>query len=126
MGKLYQLSDIVDLREVGRLVHCHGDFDRLSIGSVRFLQAARRLGNALVVTITPDLIDGQHVYGAGIRAELVAALECVTFAVVSGWPEAAEAIKFLRPHVHAVETGKCSAEDRLAIETVGGRLEVVT
>ena len=43
------------LRRAGRkVVQCHGCFDLLHIGHIKHLQAARRIGDALVVTITPD------------------------------------------------------------------------
>ena len=37
-----------------RIVHCHGVFDLLHIGHIKHLEAARNLGDLLVVTITPD------------------------------------------------------------------------
>ena len=43
------------LRATGKkTVHCHGVFDLLHIGHLRHLNGARRLGDILVVTITPD------------------------------------------------------------------------
>ncbi|MGD0615134.1 MAG: adenylyltransferase/cytidyltransferase family protein, partial [Verrucomicrobiota bacterium] len=37
-----------------RIVHCHGVFDLLHIGHIKHLEAARKLGDVLVVTLTPD------------------------------------------------------------------------
>ena len=46
-------------RRTGRkVVHCHGCFDLLHIGHIKHLQAARRMGDVLVVTVTPD----EHVH----------------------------------------------------------------
>ncbi len=43
------------LRDTGRsVVQAHGTFDLLHLGHVRHLEAARRLGDTLVVTITAD------------------------------------------------------------------------
>ena len=40
-------------RDGRKVVQCHGCFDLLHIGHIKHLQAARRMGDALVVTITP-------------------------------------------------------------------------
>src|SRR5205085_2706497 len=37
-----------------KVVHCHGVFDLLHIGHVRHFEQARRMGDLLVVTLTPD------------------------------------------------------------------------
>ena len=37
-----------------RIVLCHGIFDLVHIGHIRYLQAAKKMGDILVVTITPD------------------------------------------------------------------------
>ena len=43
------------LRAEGRrVVHCHGVFDLLHVGHVRHFEQARKLGDLLVVTLTPD------------------------------------------------------------------------
>jgi cytidyltransferase-like protein len=57
--KIKRLEDLAktlaSLREKGRkVVHCHGVFDLLHIGHIKHLEAARKLGDVLVVTITPD------------------------------------------------------------------------
>ena len=43
------------MRRSGKtVVHCHGCFDLLHIGHIKHLQAARRMGDVLIVTMTPD------------------------------------------------------------------------
>ena len=47
--------EIEKLRAEGeRVVHCHGVFDLIHIGHVRHFQEARKFGDVLVVTLTPD------------------------------------------------------------------------
>ena len=41
-------------RATRRIVHCHGVFDLLHIGHLRHFEQARRCGDLLVVTLTPD------------------------------------------------------------------------
>jgi len=37
-----------------RIVHCHGVFDLLHIGHIRHFEAAKAMGDVLVITLTPD------------------------------------------------------------------------
>jgi len=54
--ELEELAQILaSLRaENKKIVHCHGVFDLLHIGHIRYFEQARRLGDILVVTVTPD------------------------------------------------------------------------
>ncbi|MGC8779894.1 MAG: adenylyltransferase/cytidyltransferase family protein, partial [Anaerolineae bacterium] len=59
MGRVLTLADALawrqDLREAGRsLVLTNGHFDLLHVGHVRYLQAARALGDALLVGLNSD------------------------------------------------------------------------
>ena len=38
-----------------KIVLCHGVFDLLHIGHIKHFKEAKRLGDILVVTLTPDL-----------------------------------------------------------------------
>ena len=104
--KIMSLEDVA--RELGRLkragrkvVQCHGCFDLLHIGHIKHLQAARRMGDALVVTITPDRhVDkgpGRPAFPEALRAEALAALDCVDFVAIDRERSAASAIRLLRP-----------------------------
>lgn len=84
-----------------KVVLCHGVFDLLHIGHIKHLWAARELGDILVVTITPDcFVDkGPHrpAFTDQLRAEGLAALECVDYVAVNQWPTAVETIGLLKP-----------------------------
>jgi rfaE bifunctional protein nucleotidyltransferase chain/domain len=88
-----------------RVVHCHGVFDLLHLGHIRYLQRARELGEVLVVTVTPDrwVNKGPHrpAFTETLRAEAIASLACVDFVALNAWPTAAETIALLRPAVYA-------------------------
>ena len=83
------------------IVHCHGVFDLLHIGHIRYLKQARSLGDVLVVTITPDrYVDkGPHrpAFTEILRAEAVASLGVVDYVAINEWPTAEETLKLLRP-----------------------------
>jgi rfaE bifunctional protein nucleotidyltransferase chain/domain len=93
------------LRRSGmKIVHCHGCFDLMHIGHIKHLQAAKRMGDALIVTVTPDAYvgkgEGRPVFEQDLRAESLAALACVDFVAINRWPTAAETIRLLRPHYY--------------------------
>lgn len=105
-GKVVSLEElaarVAALKAAGRRVaHCHGCFDLVHPGHIKHLQAARRLADALVVTVSPDrFVDkgpGRPAFPEQLRAESVAALECVDYAAVNRWPTAEETIRLLRP-----------------------------
>src|SRR6516164_6092078 len=88
--ELEELSDrCEELRSAGKkLVATNGCFDLLHVGHVRYLQAARTLGDALVVGINGDDSarqlkgSGRPVNNEHDRAEVVAALGCVDMVAI--------------------------------------------
>src|SRR5438046_10098701 len=79
------------LRAEGRrIVLANGCFDLLHVGHVRYLAAARRLGDVLFVGLNSDASverlkgAGRPLMPAGERAEILAALRCVDHGVVFG------------------------------------------
>ena len=59
MEKIKKIKDLAEilktLRSQGKkIVHCHGVFDLLHIGHIRYFEQAKRMGDVLVVTITED------------------------------------------------------------------------
>jgi len=93
-----------------RLVLANGCFDLLHVGHVRYLQAARALGDALVVGLNSDASvrrlkgPGRPVMPAVERAELLAAVSGVDAVVVFEEDSADALIERLRPDVHAKGT----------------------
>lgn len=87
-----------------KVVLCHGVFDLLHIGHIRHLEQARKMGDALVVTLTPDCFvnKGTHrpAFQEALRAEAIAALSVVDYVAINNWPTAVEAIRLLRPDVY--------------------------
>src|SRR5258708_8347189 len=93
------------LRGTGRSVmQAHGTFDLLHLGHVRHLEAARRLGDTLVVTITADRFvnkgPGRPVFTEVLRAEMLAALEYVDWVAINPAPDAVSAIDAIRPKIY--------------------------
>lgn len=127
-----ELADVVRrLREAGRtVVHCHGCFDLMHPGHIKYFQAAGAMGDVLVVTVTPDrYVDkgpGRPVFSERLRAESIAALACVDYVAVNRWPTAEETLRLVRPNIYvkgqefermADATGKIQREAEVARET---------
>jgi D-glycero-beta-D-manno-heptose 1-phosphate adenylyltransferase len=103
-----ELSDCCDkLRLAGKkIVATNGCFDLLHVGHVRYLQAARALGDLLVVGLNGDRSVIQ-LKGAGRpitterdRAEILAALECVDLVTVFPELRATKFLAAVRPAVY--------------------------
>ncbi|OGL50489.1 MAG: hypothetical protein A3C43_01355 [Candidatus Schekmanbacteria bacterium RIFCSPHIGHO2_02_FULL_38_11] len=90
--------------EGNKIVHCHGCFDLMHPGHIKYFQAAKKMGNILVVTVTRDIyVDKGHdrpVFNQTLRAESIAALECVDYVAINKWPTAEETLRLLRPHIY--------------------------
>jgi rfaE bifunctional protein nucleotidyltransferase chain/domain len=92
-------------RSGGTLVATGGCFDLLHAGHVHTLQAARRLGDALVVCLNSDAsvrrLKGpdRPLVGEHDRAELLKALECVDAVLVFDEDTPEQALRRLRPQL---------------------------
>jgi len=86
------------------VVLCHGVFDLLHIGHIKYFQEAKSMGDILVVSITPDRFvnkgPGRPAFGEIHRAEAIAALDVVDYVAVNEWPTAIETIKALKPDLY--------------------------
>lgn len=103
---LDQLAEIIasSKKNGKRVVHCHGVFDLLHIGHLRYFKQARAMGDVLVVTLTADeFVDkGPHrpAFEQDLRLEALASLEYVDFCAVNQWDTAEETLRKLRPDVY--------------------------
>ena len=106
MGKVMELQNLAEklkaLKAEGKKVAlCHGCFDLVHPGHIKHLQAAKKMGDLLVVTVSPDrYVDkgpGRPAFNETLRVESLAALECVDYAAINLWPTAEETIRLLRP-----------------------------
>ncbi|MFC1824512.1 adenylyltransferase/cytidyltransferase family protein [Thermodesulfobacteriota bacterium] len=96
---------ITEIKTKGKkVVHCHGCFDLMHPGHIKYFQAAKKMGDILVVTLTKDeYVDkgpDRPVFSQVLRAESVAALECVDFVSVNKWPTAEETLRLIKPHIY--------------------------
>lgn len=100
------LADVLQpVRASGRsVVMCHGCFDIVHPGHIRYLEFARRQGDVLLVTLTGDSHvdkgpDRPYIPEA-LRAENLAALECVDWVAISTEPNVAELLAQIQPDIY--------------------------
>ncbi len=139
MGAVLDLASLQErvrtLQAEGRkIAFANGHFDLLHVGHLRYLQAARAEGDALVVGLNSDASvaslkgAGRPVVPAGERAELLAALEPVDFVVVFEGDTPAPLLAELKPDVHCKGTDYGTPERVPEYEVVrayGGRTALV-
>lgn len=126
---------IRDLKSQGkRVAFANGHFDLIHVGHLRYLQAARAEGDALVVAINDDDSvarlkgPGRPVVPAAERAELLAALTPVDFVVVFQGDSPAPLLAELQPDVHCKGTDYGSPErvpEHAVVRAYGGRTALV-
>lgn len=120
-------------RQGERIVLTNGCFDLLHVGHVRYLEAARREGDVLVVGINSDASarpqkgPGRPILPEAARAQLVAALRVVDYVVIFSEPNVETLLSELRPEVHAKGTDYTadSVPEREAAARLGIRVAIV-
>jgi rfaE bifunctional protein nucleotidyltransferase chain/domain len=116
-----------------RVVFANGCFDLLHVGHVRYLEAAKGLGDLLVVGINSDeqvrLLkgEGRPFVPARERAEVIASLRAVDYVTVFHEPTVTELLLALRPDIHAKGTDytEDSVPERDVVRSFGGRVQIV-
>jgi rfaE bifunctional protein nucleotidyltransferase chain/domain len=116
-----------------RIVFANGCFDGLHVGHARYLEAARREGDVLVVGINSDASTrelkgpGRPILDEGARATLVAALRSVDYVVIFSEPNVEKLLEELRPDIHAKGTDYTAetVPERATAERLGIRVAIV-
>lgn len=125
---------VASAREAGaRIVLANGCFDVLHVGHVRYLAGARELGDVLIVGINSDEQvaaqkgPGRPVLPAVERAEIVAALEPVTYVTIFNEPTVEQLLLALKPDVHAKGTDYTTdtVPERDVVRSYGGQVAIV-
>jgi rfaE bifunctional protein nucleotidyltransferase chain/domain len=137
MAPLIGLEEAVRLasawRDQGkRVVLANGCFDLLHVGHVRYLQAARSLGDALLVALNSDASvrrlkgPGRPLMPASERAEMVGAFAGVDAVLVFDEDKADALIARLRPDIHAKGTDyrEDDVPERETVVAAGGRVAI--
>lgn len=114
------------------IAFANGMFDLLHVGHVRYLQAAAKEGDRLVVAVNDDAIaaakgPGRPILPAAVRAELVAAIRGVAYVTIFPEPTVTELLTLLKPDVHCKGTDYTvdTVPEREIVRAYGGRIAIV-
>jgi rfaE bifunctional protein nucleotidyltransferase chain/domain len=138
--KIVELEELADrcarLRAVGKkIVATNGCFELLHVGHVRYLQAARELGDVLAIGLNGDHSvrelkgTGRPLRSANDRAEILAALQCVDLVTVFPQIRATHFLAAVSPDVYvkggdyAVDT--LNEDERSVLNKAGAEIRLI-
>tara|TARA_Y100000741_G_scaffold145778_1_gene110037 strand:- start:2369 stop:3886 length:1518 start_codon:yes stop_codon:yes gene_type:complete len=88
-----------------KIVLCHGVFDLIHLGHIKYFNAAKKYGDVLVVSITIDKFVnkgiGRPFFNHNNRAEVLAALDAVDYVTFGEKASSLDIIKELKPNFYA-------------------------
>ena len=130
-----ELITIVETeRQYGKkIILANGCFDVLHVGHVRYLEAARMLGDLLIVGINSDE-QARRLKGKGRpllpqdqRAEIISSIEAVDLVTIFSEPTVEQLLLALKPDIHAKGTDytEDSVPERDVVRSFGGRVAIV-
>jgi len=130
--KLSRLEELPGLLKDRKVVLANGCFDILHVGHVRYLEAARALGDVLVVAVNSDRSvrsikdPGRPILDETERVALISALRCVDHVVLFDEPDVRRVIDVLKPSVHAKGTDYTeeSVPERQQVLAYGGSVRI--
>lgn len=114
---------------------CHGGFDLLHPGHIIHFESAKRMGDALMVSVTSDRFvagrkgSGRPVFSEQLRAYNIAALQCVDYVVITDFEKAVPILELLQPSYYIKgpdfidKTTPGITAEREAISRVGGEMK---
>jgi rfaE bifunctional protein nucleotidyltransferase chain/domain len=138
MGEILSREQLVarvkaDRAQGLRHAFANGGFDLLHVGHVRYLEAAKREADRLIVAVNDDrsvsAVKGPNrpILKESDRAELVAALRAVDYVVIFPEPTVAPLLELLHPDVHCKGTDYTvdTVPERETVRAYGGRIAIV-
>lgn len=138
MGEVLTRDEVAGLVRRGRarglrFALANGAFDLLHVGHVRYLEAARREADRLIVAVNDDASvgalkgQGRPVMTATDRAEVVAALRAADYVVIFPEPTVTPLLRLLKPDVHCKGTDYTvdTVPERDTVIAYGGRIAIV-
>jgi len=120
-------------RQGKKIVLTNGCFDLLHVGHIRYLTAAGREGDVLVVAVNNDTSmkklkrAGRPIMPEDERVEILEALACIDYITLFSEERVDHLIRLLKPHVHAKGTDYTeeNVPERETVLAYGGRIAIV-
>ena len=139
-SKVLAFSDLQDKiinlkKKKKKIVLCHGVFDLFHQGHIEHLIEAKKQGNILIVTVTPDKYvnkgPGRPLFNVSNRLKHLASLEIVDYVSENQWSTAIETIKLIKPDIYVKgpdykkninDETKNIVKERNIIKKIGGKI----
>ena len=128
-------SDVRDKYAGKTIVFTNGCFDILHVGHVRYLAAAKRLGDILVVGLNSDASVrelkgmGRPLNSQDDRAEVMAALEAVDHVIIFAEKRVSHLLRQMRPQVYTkggdYTVDSLDSEEIAALKEINARIEIL-
>ena len=128
-------SDLRDKYAGKTIVFTNGCFDIVHVGHVRYLAAAKRLGDILVVGLNSDASArelkgfGRPLNSQDDRAEVMAALEAVDHVIIFAEKRVSHLLRQMRPQVYAkggdYTMDSLDSEEVVALKEINARIEIL-
>lgn len=108
-GKIKSVAELARIvkklkKEGKKIVHCHGVFDLIHPGHIRYLKSAKNHGDFLIVTITADAFvrkgPGRPIFKENLRAEVLASIEYVDYVATINSYSAVDGINAICPDLY--------------------------
>jgi D-glycero-beta-D-manno-heptose 1-phosphate adenylyltransferase len=136
--KILDRSEAVEVRKRHpgkKIVFTNGCFDILHAGHVRYLAAAKQLGDILVVGLNGDESvrdlkgEGRPWNSQEDRAEVLAALEAVDYVIIFSEKRADNLLRQTRPQVYAkggdYTVNSLDPDEVVALKEIGAKIEIL-
>jgi rfaE bifunctional protein nucleotidyltransferase chain/domain len=117
------------------IVFTNGCFDLLHVGHVRYLAAAKRLGDILIVGLNSDASvralkgSGRPLNSEQDRAEVIAALEAVDHVIIFDETRVSHLLRELRPHLYTkggdYTVDSLDPEEVAVLKDINARIEIL-
>jgi rfaE bifunctional protein nucleotidyltransferase chain/domain len=128
-------SDLRDKYAGKTVVFTNGCFDILHVGHVRYLAAAKRLGDILVVGLNSDASVrelkgiGRPLNSQEDRAEVMAALEAVDHVIIFAEKRVSHLLRQVRPQIYAkggdYTVDSLDSGEVVALKEIKARIEIL-
>ena len=128
-------SDLRDKYAGKTVVFTNGCFDILHVGHVRYLAAAKRLGDILVVGLNSDASVrelkgiGRPLNSQDDRAEVMAALEAVDHVIIFAEKRVSHLLRQVRPQIYAkggdYTVDSLDSGEVVALKEIKARIEIL-
>lgn len=140
MKRVVTVDELADIsqalkREGKKLVVTNGCFDLLHVGHVRYLEAARALGDALAVGVNGDASvralkgESRPLNNEKDRAETLAALRAVDYVAIFSETRATDFLERARPAIYVkggdYKPETLAAEERMVLEKIGSQIQII-